>query len=239
MTKIIHLISGPRNLSTALMYSFYNRVDAHAIDEPFYAHYLKRTGVQHPGRNEILTTMSSDLSHIWKNIETYSNKDILFVKNMAHHCRLLDWNQFLSFKNLILIRDPHQLIQSFSKVITKPTLSDIGIQDSIDIFDFLKKNEGEVAILDSGDLLKEPEQILRKLCKQWELPFDSNMLCWPKGEKAIDGIWAPYWYRNVHLSTGFKKQKTSEKYPLPKHLLPVYNNAVRIYERLSNHKLKL
>ena len=48
--KIINLISGPRNLSTALMYSFSQRPDTVVIDEPFYAHYLVTTGIDHPSR---------------------------------------------------------------------------------------------------------------------------------------------------------------------------------------------
>ena len=38
--KIINCWSGPRSLSTSLMYSFHNRGDAECFDEPLYAHYL-------------------------------------------------------------------------------------------------------------------------------------------------------------------------------------------------------
>ena len=51
----IAMWSGPRNLSTALMRSFGNRPDTAVSDEPFYAHYLKATGIDHPGRDEILS----------------------------------------------------------------------------------------------------------------------------------------------------------------------------------------
>ena len=51
----IAMWSGPRNLSTALMRSFGSRPDTAVSDEPFYAHYLKATGIDHPGREEILS----------------------------------------------------------------------------------------------------------------------------------------------------------------------------------------
>ena len=49
--------SGPRNVSTALMYSFGNREDTIAVDEPFYAHYLRVSDVDHPGKAEIIASM--------------------------------------------------------------------------------------------------------------------------------------------------------------------------------------
>jgi uncharacterized protein (DUF305 family) len=88
--KIINLISGPRNLSTALMYSFSQRPDTKVIDEPFYAHYLYTTGIDHPGRKETLMSMSTDINKVLDNIFNNNNCEILFLKNMAHHHQQMD-----------------------------------------------------------------------------------------------------------------------------------------------------
>ena len=56
----IAMWSGPRNLSTALMRSFGNRADCFVTDEPLYAHYLKSTGVAHPGAAEVIATQEHD-----------------------------------------------------------------------------------------------------------------------------------------------------------------------------------
>ena len=40
----IAMWSGPRNISTAMMYSFAAREDCDVVDEPFYAAYLTMTG---------------------------------------------------------------------------------------------------------------------------------------------------------------------------------------------------
>jgi hypothetical protein len=52
--------SGPRNLSTAMMYSFAARGDCAAWDEPFYAAYLAATGADHPMREAILAAGETD-----------------------------------------------------------------------------------------------------------------------------------------------------------------------------------
>ena len=54
--------SGPRNISTAMMRSWENREDTFVVDEPLYAHYLRATGIEHPGTEEILQSQNTD----WK-----------------------------------------------------------------------------------------------------------------------------------------------------------------------------
>ena len=64
MAKIIHAISGPRNISTALMYSFAQRPECAVFDEPMYGLYLRATDVDHPGREEVLEQWPSDLNEV-------------------------------------------------------------------------------------------------------------------------------------------------------------------------------
>ncbi len=59
-TVRIAMWSGPRNISTAMMRAFENRPDTYVIDEPFYAVYLDRTGIDHPMRAESLASQSTD-----------------------------------------------------------------------------------------------------------------------------------------------------------------------------------
>ena len=65
--KVLHVTplriamwSGPRNLSTALMRSFGNRPDCTVVDEPLYAAYLAATGLDHPGRDEVIASQPTD-----------------------------------------------------------------------------------------------------------------------------------------------------------------------------------
>lgn len=237
--KVINLISGPRNLSTALMYAFAQRKDITVLDEPFYGFYLKNAALEneHPSQQEVLQTMELHEKNIVADINLLSNKQNIFVKGMAHHYLTKTPDFILDWENIILIRHPKKLIASFSKVINTPTLNDIGIKKATELFLFLKNNGKTPIVIDSDELLKNPENYLKKLCDLLYIPFFEKMLSWKKGGIPEDGIWARHWYGNVHNSEGFAIQKTSSQ-PFPKHLEPLLEKAVPYYETLKGNILK-
>ena len=152
---VINLISSPRTISTALMYSFAQRSDAKVIDEPFYAFYLDQTKTKHPGFDEIVRSQPTDLQTVLSEIDSASSVKHLFLKGMAHH--LLENYPFLTnWKNIILIRDPAQIIGSFSKVIHQPTIQDVGIKRQWELFNYLTSEGTYPVVIDSNELLKNP-----------------------------------------------------------------------------------
>ncbi|MAP53613.1 sulfotransferase family protein [Altibacter sp.] len=239
MNRVINLISGPRNLSTAIMYAFAQRSDCSVLDEPFYGYYLKNAAnaASHPSEIEILQTMELDDVNIIADIERRSQRSHVFIKGMAHHYLqpaplfILDWS------NVLLIRHPRKLIASFSKVIEHPTLTDIGIKKASELFLFLKENNRIPIVIDSDALLMAPERYLRKLCAKLKLPFETAMLSWPAGGIPEDGIWAPHWYKNVHNSTEFAIQSSSSQ-PLPPRFETLLAEAMPYYNTLRTHILK-
>lgn len=244
--KVINLISGPRNLSTALMYSFAQRDDMQVLDEPFYGYYLENAELEnkHPSQNTILQTMELKEDKVVEEINVLTNSaaegegKMVFVKGMAHHYLTNSPNFILNWDNVILIRHPKKLIASFSKVIHTPTLNDIGVKKASQLFLFLKKNGKTPIVIDSDELLKNPEAYLKKLCNLLNIPFTEKMLRWKKGGIPEDGIWAKHWYNNVHNSEGFALQKSSSQ-PLPEHLQPLLNEALPYYETLKNNILTI
>lgn len=236
--KVINLISGPRNLSTALMYSFAQREDTTVLDEPFYGFYLKNASLEneHPSQKEILQTMELKEEKVVEAINLLSNKQNVFVKGMAHHYLTHSPAFILHWENVILIRHPKKLIASFSKVIHTPTLNDIGIKKASELFSFLKKRGKTPIVIDSDELLKNPGTYLKKLCDLLNISFSKKMLQWKKGGIPEDGIWAKHWYGNVHNSEGFALQKSSSQ-PLPEHLQPLLKDALPYYEILRNNIL--
>lgn len=216
------------------MYSFANREDTAVLDEPFYGYYLKSTGVEHPGHQEIITSMECDWNRVVNSINTAAeHDDLVFVKNMAHHLLEEDLDFLKNWTNVLLIRDPKQLIASFHQVIPNPTMKDIGSKKQWELFRVL----GAPVVIDSNELLKDPEKILRSLCERIGIPFSARMLSWPSGPISTDGIWAEYWYKNVHASSGFEKQKTSNR-PLPESCIPLYEEAIIYYNELFQNALK-
>jgi len=237
--KVINLISGPRNLSTALMYSFAQREDTVVLDEPFYAHYLTHANVAvtHPSEKEICATMERSELKVVQHINNLSVNKHVFVKGMAHHYLDNSPDFILKWNNVLLIRHPEKLLASFSKVIENPTIDDIGIKKASEIFAYLKSQGKTPIILDSDELLKDPSAYIKELCDLLKIPFTETMLRWKKGGIPQDGIWAEHWYKNVHNSEGFALQKTSN-HPMPKRLQPVLEEALIHYTSLKAYILK-
>jgi hypothetical protein len=230
--KHINLISGPRNISTALMYSFAQRSDTTVLDEPYYALYLKSTGADHPGKEDVIQAQptTEEGVHTW--IKETNTRPVLFIKNMAHHMEIVKQQQvLLNMTTVFLIRNPKQIIASYAQVIEKPEMRDIGLEYQYHLFQQLHARNQTPVVLDSGLLLQNPKQVMEKLCQKIQLPFEESMLQWAAGPKPYDGVWAPHWYANVHRSTGFTKQTTSDR-TLRHDLMELYERAQNYYEKL-------
>jgi hypothetical protein len=233
----IHLISGPRNISTALMYSFAQRPDTAVVDEPFYAMYLAKTNLDHPGKSEVLASQSSFEDEVVNELMSFHEKPVLFIKNMAHHIAYTNEKYLSQCVNVFLIRNPRQIISSYAQVIEKPTLADIGIAYQYSLFEKLRASGNEPIVVDSELLLQDPVDVLRKICDKAGLQFYEEMLRWEPGPKPYDGVWATHWYANVHKSSGFEKQPTSDRV-LPDSLQNIYTQALVYYEKLLPFSIK-
>ena len=237
-TKRICLWSSPRNLSTALMYSFAQRPDTIVFDEPLYAHYLLITGADHPGREEVLGSQENDGSKVIHHLlNNQFAKPVVFYKQMTHHLVNISFDFLLNVSNIIFIRDPAQIISSYAQVIRDVKKEDIGIHQQWELYNFLVEKKQPFIIVDSGEILKNPQKVLSDLCDALEIPFYEQMLSWPAGAKPEDGIWAKYWYSNVHKTTHFAPQPTSNR-ELPAYLQPLYAECRQYYNLLSQHAIK-
>ncbi len=233
--------SGPRNLSTAMMYAFAARGDCAAWDEPFYAAYLKATGIDHPMRDAIIAGNEIDPDRVSAACagENPQGKTLFYQKHMTvHMIPGFDRGFLRACENVFLIRHPARVVASYAKKREGPTLADIGFVQQAELFDEVVDWKGEApVVIDSHDIRANPRKILAKLCDSLGISFTERMLNWPEGPKPYDGIWAPHWYGAVHGSTGFEKADG----PLPE--LPakyqhIVDQALSYYERLRNHALR-
>jgi hypothetical protein len=235
----ICLWSGPRNISTALMYSFAQRDDTFVIDEPLYAHYLKTTGLNHPGREEVLLSQENDGMKVMQHItEDAFEKPVLFCKQMTHHFINLPLDFLSKTKNILLIRDPAHVLTSYAKVVEHPSLDDIGIRQSYEMFEALQRKNFHCVVIEAELLLTDPEGMLKQLCNAVEISFQPAMLQWKGGPIPEDGVWAKYWYGNVHRSTGFSPFP-KEKEEMKNSLEPIYKEAKPYYDFLVSHSLRV
>lgn len=226
--------SGPRNLSTAMMYAFGNRNDFAVWDEPFYAPYLKATGADHPMKDQIIAAHETDPDTIANRcIDTIpAQKPHFYMKHMPHHMIdgfPLGWAK--DCVNIHLIRHPARVIASYGAKRDQMTLEDIGFAQQSALYDQIGG-----FVIDSADIRKDPKGMLLKLCDAIDLPFHPAMLRWDSGPRVDDGIWAKHWYGAVHQSTGF----AAAEGPLPKldgTQEKMRNLAMPYYEILARHKI--
>ncbi len=236
----IAMWSGPRNLSTAMMYSFASRPDCAVWDEPFYAAYLEATGLRHPMRDEIIEVGEVDpqcVAHRCRGLSP-DGSPVFFQKHMVHHMMPeFDRNWIRGMVNIFLIRHPARVIASYHAKRENPTIEDIGFQQQGELFDHLCQQTGTAPlVIDSFDVRAKPEPTLRLLCRAIGLPFDSEMLHWAAGGNEADGVWAPHWYGAVWKSTKFA-QPESGLPDIPETLAPVLEQALPSYERMSLYKV--
>jgi len=211
MTLRIAMWSGPRNISTAMMRAWENRGDCAVIDEPLYAHYLAHTGLDHPGRDEVIAAGETD----WRRVVAHllgpvpGGRAIVYQKHMTHHLLPHIGREWLrELTHVFLIRDPREVLLSYVK--SRPTVSaeDIGVVQQLEIFRHVSELTGhEPPVIDAGEFLKAPEAQLRALCALLAIPFTPRMLNWPPGPRDSDGVWAPHWYDQVLRSTGFEAHR--------------------------------
>jgi hypothetical protein len=232
--------SGPRNISTAMMRAWENRADTTVIDEPFYAHYLLATGVQHPGRDEVIAAQENDADKVAAMLTgpIPDHRAIWYQKHMTQHLlpgMSLDWLNEVS--NCFLIRQPAAVVASFT--IQRPDAAawELGFEQQARLFDHVCDRLGTAPpVIDASDVLKNPAGILGALCARLGIPFSPAMLQWPRGPRASDGVWAPHWYASVERSTGFAPYRQHEN-RLSSFQRELDDACQPFYDRISPHRL--
>jgi hypothetical protein len=232
MTVRVAMWSGPRNISTAMMRSFGARADTMVVDEPLYGYYLQATGLDHPGRDQVIASLPTTWQAATEALLCDSDAAVFYQKHMAHHLLPDVGREWLAgVTNAFLIRDPAAVVASYAKVRGEPTLEDLGYPQQVEIF---RRHPGPV--VDAADVLRDPRGVLGRLCLSLGLEFDESMLHWPPGRRASDGVWAPYWYSAVESSTGFAPFDPTPP-QLPDRLRGLVDAAHPYYEELATHRL--
>jgi hypothetical protein len=226
-----------------MMRAFSSRADTAVLDEPFYAHYLRETGIAHPGREEVIAAYEND----WQKVTDFITgpvpgaKSIWYQKHMAHHMlpnidsrRLIEGN---ALTHAFLIREPVEVITSYTKVHPNMTISETGLPYQVDLFERARKATGKTpAVVDAKDVLLDPKRTLSRLCEALGIDFTDQMLIWAPGPHPDDGNWAPHWYESVYKTTGFGRYQPKNE-PVPAKLKPMCDQAMKLYDKLAAHRL--
>jgi hypothetical protein len=237
----IAMWSGPRNISTAMMRSWENRPDTFVCDEPLYAHYLLQTGLNHPGRDEVIARHETD----WRKVVTWltgpitGDRSIFSQKHMAHHLLPeIERGWLDKLAHAFLIREPSAMLTSLIKHWPNPALVDTGLPQQLEIVEMVERRAGRTPpIVDSRDVLENPRRMLGLLCAALGVPFSDTMLTWPRGRRDTDGVWAKHWYTEVEATTGFQPFRPKNE-SVPAELGPLLEECNACYAQLHARRLR-
>ena len=230
--------SGPRNISTAMMYAFGNRPDCTAWDEPFYAFSLVHHGNDHPMRAEIIAANDSNWDSLVARCLGPAEKPLFYQKHMTHHMlKGYDRSWINGLTNAFLVRSPERVLASYTKKWSDVSLRDIGFVEQAEIFEQVADHLGHAPpVVDADDVLADPRAILARLCAACGIIFDDAMLKWEAGPKPFDGVWAPHWYNAVWASTGLSRPEP-KPVELPAALQKIADTARPWYEKMRPYRL--
>lgn len=239
----IAMWSGPRNISTAMMRAWENRGDCAVSDEPLYAAYLAATGLNHPGREAVIAAGETDAAKVAAALSSGPAPDgqpIWYQKHMTHHLlpgQATDWVHGLH--NVLLIRDPAEVVESYLKSRATVTPEDIGLLQQATLFDAIVERQGQApVVIDAEDFLRAPGAWLQALCAHLGIGWTERMLNWPSGPRSSDGVWAPYWYDAVWASTGFEPWRPRQP-RLQGEALAVADACRPAYDKLRAARMRL
>lgn len=235
--------SGPRNISTAMMRSWENRSDTFVSDEPFYAHYLSDTDMDHPGKDKVIASQPTDWQQVASDCVSLSKTGctVHYQKHMTQHMLAhIDLGWLKKVQNIFLIRSPEEVVASYTKTRPELTPEDLGFKQQHRLFEHVRNHlDPEPLVVAAADVLADPAGALTAVCEKCALEFDHSMLQWPAGKRDTDGVWAPYWYSNVEKSTGFLPSAGKQTAKLDSVQRAIADQCAPYYETLQQHAIQI
>lgn len=209
--RCVAMWSGPRNISTAMMRAWENRSDTTVIDEPFYAHFLSHTGLDHPMRDEVISSGTINWRAVVDHISQAPSSGIVYQKHITTHWLehfSIDWLDKLD--HVFLIRKPEPVVASYAVKRDGLTPADLGYSQQAALFELISDRRGKrPMVVDSQRFLDDPAKQLKQVCAGLDIDFEDRMLNWPAGARDSDGVWGAHWYDAVNKSTGFAPPRKS------------------------------
>ena len=244
-SRRIAMISGPRTVSTAMLRAWEARPDTAVWDEPFYAHYLARSGKAHPGRNVVLKAHAHeiDADAVIHRLQgpIPAGKAVWYQKHIAQHLLPdVDLSWVEAVRCAFLVRSPARMLASLWKRYPEAGLEDTGLPQQLRVFERVLQQTGQPPpVVDSDDVRRNPRGVLRALCVSLQTPFDDSMLKWAAGPRDTDGAWGPYWYDVVWKSTCFEPPPKDgpPSFRDPRQL-DVLQQCCVLYDQLSKHRIQ-
>lgn len=233
--------SAPRSLSTVLLYAFAQHPDCFYFDEPFLWSYLKRNqNFELEGIEPYLQSELADAEKQYAALFADHGKPVHYIKNMAYQCDDPDAIRLDCFTHGFLIRSPEKIVASYLKNCSECSGGDFALNKLWRIYQRVKAQGEPAPVIDADDLLKNPELMLKALCRIFAIPFTPAMLRWEPGPLKGNITLPGTWYDEVKKSTGFRNHTTQHKTMKidSRHQL-IVDQMLPFYEKLYPQRLTI
>ncbi|MEM1163149.1 MAG: sulfotransferase family protein [Pseudomonadota bacterium] len=246
MHKIVALWAVPRSTSTAFEWMMRQRGDMDCLHEPFgEAWYQGEEPLWHRFREGNKTTVGLTLGSVWEDIQRRAAQSPVFLKDFPHYIHHMWTPEFLShFTHAFLIRDPAKTITSIYDKWPDFHEAEVGFPEQRALFDLLWALQGQAPpVIDSDDLLENPEVMTRAFCTAVGIPYLPEALSWDAGGDPSAHSWwdGGSFHANLAQSTGLAPQK--RKYvslqDAPERVRQVYRRMKPHYDRLYAERIVL
>ena len=249
---IYFLWATPRSTSTAFEWMMRQRGDMACFHEPFGMAWYQGPEARAPRPAPIEKQRpEATFAHIWEQILEAAETRPVFVKDMPHHTDHLWTGDFLDrITHSFLIRDPAKVLASLHRSYQKagweegfePHEISFGPQQAL--FDLLTERIGESPpVIDSDDLLEDPETMVEVYCQAIGAPFIREALSWEPGARD-EVLWYDgndnIWHGSLRDSDGLKPipRKFVDPAGLPDNLSGPYETFMGCYQALHQHRLR-
>ncbi len=243
MNKIVVLWSTPRTTSTAFEWMMRMRGDMACFHEPFGEAWYKGEDAAWPRltanseRVKGLSVQSVHDSMLEKALEMP-----VFSKDMPHFLPPDASDGFLApFTHSFLIRNPAKSIPSIYKRGPDWVVAEYGFEAHRRLFDRIADRDGAPPpVIDSDDLLENPEDIVSAWCRAVGLEYLPGALSWEPGARPEVGWYDNgSWHDSLSASDGLKPQPRTygSIETQPDHIKAIYEQALPHYEHLYQYRI--
>ena len=187
------------------------RGDLDCLHEPFgEAWYQGEAPLWHGFDESAVTTPGLTLQSVWRDIQARAAKAPVFLKDFPHYINHMWDAEFLShFTHAFLIRDPAKTITSMHNKWPEFHEGEVGFPEQRALFDLLWALNGTPPpVIDSDDLLENPEAMVEAFCDAVDIPFFPQALSWEPGGDPSEHSWwdGGSFHANLAQSTGLTRQ---------------------------------
>ena len=246
MNKILALWAVPRSTSTAFEWMMRQRGDLTCLHEPYGEAWYQGDEPLWPRFTpDRLRTPGLTLAGVHARLKEMAQTERVFSKDFPLYIDHM-WNDelFEMFNHSFLIRDPAKTIASMFKHWPDFHITETGFKEQRELFDIITERNGgnPPAVIDSDDVLADPDAVVRAWCEAVGIPFIKEALRWEPGPRDEVSWWdGGSFHELLRNSDGLKPQPRRDAKPvseMPQRVQDVYAEVMPHYQHLYAHRLK-